>query len=146
MYLFEGVIILMKSILSPYDDARFNEYLLEYAKKYLKKKCNTFVRGDEDRKYFLDENSRDYYTPDDVIKSLALNGRVIYFSNQKLINYIVYDLSQRFWFDCLKYVHNIIHKLYLEFKNPANYEANIIQRRKLSHVKRAQQRLQEAKR
>lgn len=135
----------MKSILSPYDDARFNEYLLKYTKKYLKKKCAVFVRDDEDRKYFLDENSRDYYTPEDVIKSLALNGRVIYFSNQKLINYIVYDLSQRFWFDCLRHVNNIIHKLYLEFKNPTNEEANLIQRRKLSHVKRAQQRLQEAK-
>ncbi len=134
----------MKSILSPYDDINFNEYLLTYLKKYLKKKCVVFTKDDEDRKYFLDENSRDYYTTEDIIKSLQLAGRKIYFNNQSLINYAVYDLSQRFWFDCMNQVNNMIHKLYLEFKRAE--EENGIQQRKLSHEKRAQQRMQEARR
>lgn len=134
----------MKSILSPYDDNNFNEYLLKYLKKYLKKKCTVFTKDDEERKYFLDEDSIDYYTPEDIIKSLQLNGRKIYFNNQSLINYVVYDLSQRFWFDCMNQVNNMIHKLYLEFKH--SEEESDIQQRKLSHEKRAQHRMQEAKR
>ena len=134
----------MKSILSPYDDVNFNNYLLQYVKKRLAQKCKVFTKDDEERKYFLDENSRDYYTPDDVIKSIELvNGRVIRFGNQKLINYIVYDLSQRFWYEELKHVNNIVRRLYLQFKQiSAEFE---IQQRKISHEKRAQQRTQGAK-
>ena len=132
----------MKSILSPYDDVNFNEFLLKYIKKSLKKKCLVFIRDNEERKYFLDEDSRDYYTPDDIIKSLKLNGRVIYFSNKELINYAVYDLSQRFWYDTMRDINNIIRKLYLEYKR----SDESIQQRKLSHEKRAQQRMQETRR
>ncbi len=134
----------MKSILSPYDDVNFNNYLLQYVKKRLAQKCKVFTKDDEERKYFLDENSRDYYTPDDVIKSIELvNGRVIRFGNQKLINYIVYDLSQRFWYEEFKHVNNIVRRLYLQFKQiSAEFE---IQQRKISHEKRAQQRTQGAK-
>lgn len=132
----------MKSILSPYDDVNFNEFLLKYIKKSLKKKCLVFTRDNEERKYFLDKDSRDYYTPDDIIKSLKLNGRVIYFSNKELINYAVYDLSQRFWYDTMKDINNIIRKLYLEYKR----SDESIQQRKLSHEKRAQQRMQETRR
>ena len=132
----------MKSILSPYDDVNFNEFLLKYIKKSLKKKCLVFTRDNEERKYFLDEDSRDYYTPDDIIKSLKLNGRVIYFSNKELINYAVYDLSQRFWYDTMRDINNIIRKLYLEYKR----SDESIQQRKLSHEKRAQQRMQETRR
>lgn len=107
----------MKSILSPYDDIEFNNFLLQYLKKRLLHRCKVFVKDDEERKYFLEKNSRDYYTPLDVIKSIELvNGRVIRYSNQKLINYIVYDLSQRFWYDEFNHVNNIIHTLYLRFK------------------------------
>ncbi len=132
----------MKSILSPYDDVNFNEFLLKYIKKSLKKKCLVLTRDNEERKYFLDEDSRDYYTPDDIIKSLKLNGRVIYFSNKELINYAVYDLSQRFWYDTMRDINNIIRKLYLEYKR----SDESIQQRKLSHEKRAQQRMQETRR
>lgn len=135
----------MKSITSPYDDICFNEYLLKYIKKRLKKKCIIFTKDGEERKYFLDENSRDYYTSDDIIKSLALNGRQIYFSNQALINYAVYDLSQRFWFDELKNVNNIIRKLYMLFRAHNDNRTISVQKRKISHEKRAKQRLQEAK-
>ena len=132
----------MKSILSPYDDVNFNEFLLKYIKKSLKKKCLVLTRDNEERKYFLDEDSRDYYTPDDIIKSLKLNGRVIYFSNKELINYAVYDLSQRFWYDTMRDINNIIRKLYLEYKR----SDESIQQRKLSHEKRAQQRMRETRR
>ena len=130
----------MKSILSPYDDRNFNEYLLQYIKKRLKSKCFVFTKDEEDRKYFFEKGSRNYYTPDDVINTLKLNGRHIYFSNQQLINYIVYDLSQRFWYDELKIINNMVHKIYLEYRRFApEFE---IQQRKLSHNKRAGQRSQ----
>lgn len=134
----------MKSILSPYDDINFNNYLLQYVKKRLARKCKVFTKDDEERKYFLEENSRDYYTPDDVIKSIELvNGRMIRFGNQKLINYIVYDLSQRFWYEELKHINNIVRRLYLQFKQiSSEFE---IQQRKISHEKRAQQRTQGAR-
>lgn len=128
-----GAVYRMKSILSPYDDSSFNEYLLQYTKKYLRRKCSVFMKDDEERKYFLEENSRDFYTVDDIINSLKLNGRVIYFSNKPLINYAVYDLSQTFWVYVLNSVNNIIHKLYLEFKG----SESSIQKRKLSHNKLA---------
>ena len=132
----------MKSILSPYDDVNFNTFLLEYIKKSLKKKCAIFTKDDEDRKYFLYDDPTKYYTPTDVIKSLKLNGRVIYFSNQELINYIVYDLSQRFWYDTMRDINNIVRKLYLEYKR----SDESIQPRKLSHEKHARQRIQETRR
>ena len=133
----------MKSILSPYDDVNFNNYLLQYVKKRLAHKCMIFTKDDEDRKYFLEENSRDYYTPDDVINSIELNGRTIRFGNQKLINYIVYDLSQRFWYDELKHINNIVRQLYLKFKRFSDEFA--IQQRKISHEKKAHQRTQGAR-
>ena len=132
----------MKSILSPYDDTKFNEYLLQYIKKRLKKKSSIFTR-DEDRKYFLDEKSLDYYTPDDIIDSSELSGRTIRFSNQKLVNYVVYDLSQRFRYDEFKHVNNLIRKIFFNYQRDAeNFE---IQQRKLSHEKRAQNRTQGAR-
>lgn len=133
----------MKYILSPYDDVDFNHFLLKYIKKQLARSCKTFILDDEDRKYYLDEDSDDYYTPNDIISSLQLNGRSIYFNNQPLINHAVYDLSQRFWYETMKNVNNIIRKLYLEFKG--SDESTPIQRRKLSHEKKAHQRSQEAR-
>lgn len=114
-----------------------------YIKKQLKKKCKVFTKDDESRKYYLEENSKDYYTPDDIIKSIALIGRTIRFTNQQLINHAVYDLSQRFWYDTFRDINNIIRKLYLEFKRFS--EEFAIQQRKLSHEKRASKRIQGAK-
>lgn len=129
----------MKSILSPYDDKYFNEYLFTYIQKRLLNRCFKYTDSDEDRRYFF-EDSRHYYTPNDIINTLKLNGRRIYFSNQPLINYIVYDLGQRFWYDELKNINNIVHKIYLEYRSfAAGFE---IQQRKLSHNKRARQRSQ----
>lgn len=105
----------MKSILSPYDDFNFNTYLLQYVKKRLTRRYKQLTKDGDDRKYFLEENSRDYYTPEDLIDSVKLNGRSVYFSNSKLINYVVYDLSQRFWYDEFKHINNTVRKLYLEF-------------------------------
>ena len=134
----------MKSILSPYDDINFNNYLLQYVKKRLLRKCRIFTRDDSERRYFLNKDSSDYYTTDDVIKSLELvNGKVIRFSNQQLINYIVYDLNQRFWFDELNHINNIIHSLYLKFTRFS--EEFVIQQRKVSHKKTASQRMQGAR-
>ena len=126
----------MKSILSPYDDINFNNYLLQYVKKRLSCKCKVFAKDDKEHKYFLDKNSKDYYTQDDVIKSIELvNGRIIRFGNQKLINYIVYDLGQRFWYEELKHVTKF-KRISEEFE---------IQQRKLSHEKRAHKRKQGAR-
>lgn len=120
----------MKSILSPYDDSQFNEYLLQYLKSRLKRRISMIK--DEDRKYYLDRN-RDYFTPDDILDSLDLNGRVIRFSNRELINHAVYDLSQRFWYDEMKTTNNLIHRLFLEYKR----QTNSIQQRKLSREKKS---------
>ena len=46
----------MKSILSPYDDINFNNYLLQYVKKRLSYKCKVFAKDDKEHKYFLDKN------------------------------------------------------------------------------------------
>lgn len=133
----------MKSILSPYDDVSFNEYLLDYIKKRLKQKCFVYTKDDADRRYFLDEDDPfNYYTSDDIIKSLKLNGRVVYFSNQALINHAVYDLGQRFWYDELSHINNTIFKTYLDFKRMLINEENSLQPRKLSHNKRAHKRAQ----
>lgn len=134
------IIICMKSILSPYDDVAFNEYLLTYIKKRLTQKCFVFTKDDTERRYFLDDNPMNYYTSDDIVKSLKLNGRLVYFSNQELINHAVYDLSQRFWYDELKHINNAIHRIFLDFKRMALNEENSLQPRKLSHVKRAHNR------
>ncbi len=120
----------MKSILSPYDDFKFNEYFLNYIKSQLKKHCIKIK--DENRKYFLDD-SRNYFTPEDIVDSLSLNGRVIYFSNRALINHAVYDLSQRFWYDELKFANNLIRKIYLIYKRKNNQ----IQQSKLSREKKS---------
>lgn len=136
----------MKSILSPYNDTTFNEYLLDYVKKRLKQKCLVFTKDDSERKYYLDDNSTTYFTYLDIIKSLQLvNGREIRFENQALINHIVYDLSQRFWYNELKNTNNLIHKIYFQYKQVVAREENSLQPRKLSHNKRSPNRLQEAR-
>ena len=118
----------MKSLLSPYDDFNFNNYLLEYLKNRLKKRVSTIKN--EDRKYYLDD-SGNYFTPGDILDSLSLSGRVIYFNNKKLINHAVYDLSQRFWYNEMKSTANLIYKLYFEYKR----QVSSIQQRKFSREK-----------
>lgn len=121
----------MKSILSPYDDEEFNAYLLNYVKKYFKSKCAVFTKDDEDRKYFLEGKTDKYYTYNDVINTLELRGRVIGFSNRELINHVVYDLSQRFWYEGLKCVNNLIPQLYIKYKGtPSKYNKNLYRRNK----------------
>ena len=130
-YFVSGVLpTYMKSILSPYDDFQFNEYLLQYLKCRLKKHISLIKT--EDRKYYLDD-SRNYFTPEDILDSLGLNGRVIRFNNRDLINHAVYDLSQRFWYDEMKTTTNLIYRLYLEFKR----QTSSIQQRKLSREKKS---------
>lgn len=86
----------------------------------------------EDRRYYLDD-SRNYFTPEDVLDSLILNGRVIQFNNRNLINHAVYDLSQRFWYEEMKITNNLVRRLYLEYKR----QTNSIQQRKLSREKKS---------
>jgi hypothetical protein len=128
----------MKCIVSPFDDIHFNEFLLQYVKKYLKEKCRIFTKDSSERKYHPDEKSRKFYTHKDVINSLILEGRKIKFSNNELINYIVYDLGQRFWYDALKNISNLIYRIFFEYKR--QQEDVIIQQRKLSREKKARRR------
>ena len=111
----------MKSILSPYNDVDFNKYLLSYIKKSLRNKCLKF--NITNNVYRLDDNSKTY-TNDDIINSIHLKNRLIYFSNQKLINHAVYDLCQRFWYEEVKNIYNMIHILYIEYKS--GYISHII--------------------
>ena len=106
----------MKSILSPYDDTRFNEYVLLYLKRRLRKRVLPALKADE-RRYYINEDIRSYKTAMDIINSLALKGRVIYYSNSKLVNYAVYDLGQRAWYEELKHVYNLIYRLYFEYRH-----------------------------
>lgn len=124
----------MKSILSPYDDFHFNEFLLKYIKKRLKRHIAKIK--DEDSKYYLDD-SRKYFTPEDILNSLSLNGRVIYFNNRNLINHAVYDLSQRFWFDEFKTTNNMIRKIYLEYKrlDPEFQQSKLSREKKSTYVR-----------
>lgn len=124
----------MKSILSPYDDFHFNEFLLKYIKKRLKRHIAKIK--DEDRKYYLDD-SRKYFTPEDILNSLSLNGRVIYFNNRNLINHAVYDFSQRFWFDEFKTTNNMIRKIYLEYKrlDPEFRQSKLSREKKSTYVR-----------
>lgn len=133
-YFGEYIINFMKSILSPYDDFHFNEFLLKYIKKRLKRHIAKIK--DEDSKYYLDD-SRKYFTPEDILNSLSLNGRVIYFNNRNLINHAVYDLSQRFWFDEFKTTNNMIRKIYLEYKrlDPEFQQSKLSREKKSTYVR-----------
>ena len=112
----------MKAICSPFNDDGFNEYLCSYVKDRLKKRSLIF-----ECKYKLDVKELDNdnneiikeieFTPDDVIKSIRRSGRLIYFSNRNLINHVVYDLSQRFWYEELKTINNMIYRLNMEYRS-----------------------------
>ncbi len=105
----------MKAILSPYNDNTFNKYLLKYIKQCLRDRSSVFIRDDENRQYFL-EDSKIGYTDNDIIDSLTLNGKLISFSNKKLVDHAVYDLSQRFWYEEMNRINNEIHMIYLKFQ------------------------------
>lgn len=103
----------MKSIFSPYDDIYFNEYLLQYIKHRLRRHISKIKN--EDRRYYLGDG-KSYFTPENILDSLVLSNRRIYFNNRSLINHAVYDLSQRFWYDEMKNASNLIYKIFLEYK------------------------------
>lgn len=105
----------MKYILSHYNDDQFNLYILNYTKSALLAKSAFTLENDT--VYELDDKK---YTSKDIIKSLTLLGNKIYFSNNKLINYAVYDLSQRFWYDVLNAVNNKLSYLYIRYKGNNN--------------------------
>lgn len=105
----------MKVIHSPYRDNDFNEYLLNYCKARLKQRalifeCQYKVESSHDNEI---ENT---YSIEDVIKLIQRKDNVIFFSNTKLINHIVYDLGQRFWYNELCNINNIVHKLYMIYR------------------------------
>lgn len=122
----------MKAILSPYNDNTFNKYLLKYIKQCLKDRSSVFIRDDENRQYFL-EDSKIGYTDNDIIDSLTLNGKLISFSNKKLVDHAVYDLSQRFWYEEMNRINNEIHIIYLKFQKMRDSVA--IQQRRSSLYK-----------
>ena len=122
----------MKAILSPYNDNTFNKYLLKYIKQCLRDRSNVFIRDDENRQYFL-EDSKIGYTDNDIIDSLTLNGKLISFSNKKLVDHAVYDLSQRFWYEEMNRINNEIHTIYLKFQKMRDSVA--IQQRRSSLYK-----------
>lgn len=109
----------MKALVSPVNNKAFNTYLLKYIKRRLLYKCYTFEAYDDFKcKYTLEtKNGNIEYTYHDIINSLSLKGQVIAYSNQKLVNHAVYDLCQRFWYEELKQILNIINHLYLKFVN-----------------------------
>ena len=89
---------------------------------YLESKCKVYTRDDEEKKYFLDGNTDKFYTPDDLINSLELvNNRIIRFGNKRLINYVVYDLGQSFWFYALRDVSNLVHRIHILYNQQKNY-------------------------
>lgn len=103
--------IIMKSIVSPFDDIDFNKFLLRLCKVRLKKSIEKIK---DNRPYEVFGNK---YSTSDILKLLTLRGRVIYFSDSRLLNYLVYDLSQRFWYEDLNFINNAIHYLYLKFNS-----------------------------
>ena len=106
----------MKCLVSPYNDTLFNKQLYKYCKTLLKKHAYHIKDNHE---YEFDNNK---YSVADVIDTLSIKGRTIYYSNRNLINYIVYDLSQRFWYTVLRDVMNIVSKLYLEYRGKLDKE------------------------
>ena len=99
----------MKSIMSPYNDEGFNKFLYRCCLNRLRCKALHFES-------FSFEFNNNKYTLEDIIKLLKRKGRCIYFSDQKVINHLVYDLSQRFWYEVLKDVNNLVRWLYLQYK------------------------------
>lgn len=102
----------MKYILSPYNDDSFNRYVLKLIRRELRRKSIPFIS--ENKTLYKMDNKE--YTPNDIINSLILVNNKIYFSNNKLVNYAVYDLSQRFWYDTLNTANNMIRNLYLQYR------------------------------
>lgn len=99
----------MKAIFSPISDDDFNKFLLTVCKSRISKSISSIK---ENRPYELDGKK---YSANDVLDLLVLRNRTIYFSNNKLLNYIVYDLSQRFWYEDLKHINNMIYLLHIKF-------------------------------
>lgn len=75
-----------------------------------------FLSDDEIKVYKL-PNSDKTYTIEDVINSIKLNKNIIAYNNQAVINYIVYDLGQRFWYDEFKIISSLIPTLYLKYQS-----------------------------
>lgn len=98
----------MKGVMSPYNDEGFNSFLYLCCINRLRQKACKFES-------FSFEFEGTKYTLEDIIKLLKHNGRSIYFSNQKIINHLVYDLGQRFWCEVLRDVNNLIRWLYLRY-------------------------------
>lgn len=113
----------MREIISPFDDDAFNSYLLKYIKARLKKRALLFIS-----EYDFEGKK---YTSDDIIKSINRSGRKIYFSNTRLINYIVYDISQRFWITEFRDINNAIRKIYCEYRSMIEQENRDLNRNKV---------------
>lgn len=101
----------MKAILSPYIDDGFNVYLLRIVKDRLSRRSLFFIENDNNYTFEGKE-----YTISDIIKSVKLHGQRIYYSNNRLMNYIVYDLSQRFWLMEFNIINNMIGHYYLRYR------------------------------
>lgn len=101
----------MKAIFSPFSEDDFNEYLLNLIRARLKKRALIF----ECTYQVESSDSIKTYKPDDVIALLCRHNRIIKFSNMKLLNHIVYDLGQRFWYEELNSINNTIYDIYFKW-------------------------------
>ena len=112
----------MREIISPFNDDSFNSYLLKYVKARLKKRALLFIG-----EYEFEGKT---YTSNDIIKSIKRQGRKIFYSDYKLITYIIYDLSQRFWSNEFRDINNIIRGLYCEYCAMKNQEDSDLNKKK----------------
>lgn len=98
----------MLSIYSHYKDENFNKHLYKLCISTLNKKIKLY-----DCTYNFNNKT---YNTNDVLNTLTLNNNKIYYRDRSLINYIVYDLSQKFWLEQLNIINNMLGKLYLEYR------------------------------
>lgn len=106
----------MKAIMSPYHNVKFNNCLVKYIQHALKLRSKVFLSDDEIKVYKLPISDKTY-TIEDIINSIKLNKNIITYGNQSVINYIVYDLGQRFWYDEFKTISSLIPTLYLKYQS-----------------------------
>lgn len=105
----------MKSILSPYNDNKFNEFFIEFIKERLRRRCEVLKADEEVKEYSLGDNTSKKYTLDDLVNSLSLHGRIICYKEEDIINHLVYDLGQRLWYDELKSANNLIFTVHFKY-------------------------------
>lgn len=111
----------MKSILLHYNDDEFKQFILEYTRSFALRKCTTYFKDEEIKEFSLDEedDSASKYTISDIVKTIAIVNNSIRYTNQQLVNHLVYDLGYRVWYDIFNYINNALPTIYLKYKGTA---------------------------